>query len=168
MDSRERYSGVSILDRRVSRRRFNSAAVEAVWVIGLSGAALGAISYVVATKEGESQKHYNKPVETEAKRLIADRQGDHEPILRSELSLSDEDIVGYLGVGTPVEAIEILGPVYPTGQADLKTRVEGEDYGIWYRVVSPVRVTTSEGSVKESIGFIAGNFLKKPEEPSGK
>lgn len=166
--SHERYPGGSILNRRVSRRRFNSAAVEAVWVIGLSGAALGAISYVVATNEGESQKLYGQSTDGEIKRLVVDILPNDRPLLRSKLSLDDDDILGVLTVGKTVSVIEVLGPVYPTGQSDLRVAVKGEDYGLWYKVIEPVLVTKESGTAIKATGFIAGNFLKKPEEPSGK
>lgn len=165
MNGRERFRyGESLLNRPVSRRRFNAVVVEAAWVAGLSSLVLGTIGYLIATKEDESQQRYGEVVDKEVKRLVVDNLPDYDPILRSELSLADEDVVGYLSPGAEVEVVEVLGPVYPSPHSDFRTRVGKEEYGIWYKLITPLDVRLKDDTIEKRTGFIAGNFLKKPEE----
>ena len=156
-----RYSG---WDRRIPRRE---VLVEGAFIGASALAVIAGIGYAYATKEGESQNLYGKPTSDEIKDLVVDYLPNDQPLLRKELSLDDGDILGILTPGSKVRVNEVLGPIYATGQADLIVEGEdGEQYGLWYKLIEPVTAKTKDGQVVKRSGFIAGNFLKPEEETS--
>ena len=178
MNGSERFRhGEPLLYRPASRRRFLLGSAEAIEAAAIGAAVLtviGGIAYVWVTSEGESQQRYGEVVGDEVKYLEVHTY-DVPPVLRKDLSLKDKAEIGQLKLGTEVEVLEVLGPVYPTGQLDLIVEVETngqkEEYGLWYKLLRPVEVYKNNGKAEVRFGFIAGNFLgpsKESELPAAK
>src|SRR3990167_1324359 len=179
MSESERFRhGEPLLYRSASRRRFLRCSSEVLEAGAIGAAAvftvIGGIAYTWVTSEGESQQRYGEVVSDEIKYLEVHNY-DVPPVLRKDLSLKDKAEIGQLKLGTEVEVLEVLGPVYPTGQLDLIVEVETngqkEEYGLWYKLLRPVEVYKNNGKAEVRFGFIAGNFLgpsKESELPAAK
>ena len=165
----------SWMDRSVSRRgffRLTGRNAKDTLMILSGAAATGGLAYLILENFLESEGFENltgqvidgrvRPVKVD---IIPET-----PLLRFKLDMSDETIIGTVKPGTIAdEAVSVLGPLYPTGQSDLVVEVKDKKgrvrkYGVWFEISTPIQARKTDGTIVESTGYMAGNFITSPDK----
>jgi len=152
--------------KKISRREFLRTAGGIGAGMLLAGGAAAGLTYLVLENEKSSGKLNGEYVkEMEAGKYRTDTFGNGEEIpLRREPNQGKQ-----AGIALPnfnVEAQPVYGTFYSSNQENLSVVVDGEKYGIWYKIDEVQIWEKTPGGEYVPIGvvkgaYVSGNFLTR-------